>query len=247
MSITQVRIVLVEPAGELNIGSIARVMKNMGLQNLFLVNPKCHPFSETAQIMAVHGLDVLENAKIVSSIPAALEKCQRAIATTGRNRGIPTQLETPSQGLPWLLENNTPSALIFGSEERGLSNEELNYAQRFVMIPANPEYPSLNLAQAVAVCAYELYQASLTEITPIEINSDIASVDALEGYYQHLESVLLKISYLQPHTAKARMEKFRRIYNRSELQQQEVSMLRGILRQIEWVMNQEKTEQNLLE
>lgn len=238
MSISQVKIVLVEPAGELNIGSIARIMKNMGLENLILVNPQCNPFSETAKIMAVHGIDVLENAKVVANIPLALQGCYKAIATTARNRSIPTKLETPTQVLPWLLEENMPSALIFGSEERGLSNQELNYAQRFMTIPANPEYPSLNLAQAVAVCAYELYQASLQEMVIPEINSEVVSLDALEGYYQHLESVLLKISYLQPHTANARMEKFRRIFNRANLQPQELSMLRGILRQIEWAINQ---------
>lgn len=242
MSLSQVRIVLVEPAGELNIGSVARVMKNMGLERLFIVNPQCNSFSETSQIMAVHGVDVLKNAVIVSSIPLALQGCNRAIATIGRDTkiAIPTKLETPSQGLPWLLENNLESALIFGSEERGLSNQELNYAQRFVTIPANPDYPSLNLAQAVAICAYELYQASLKEIFTTEINNDIASLDCLEGYYQHLESILLKIGFLQPHTALARMEKFRRLYNRIELQEQEVSMLRGILRQMNWIMHKNK-------
>ena len=242
MSLSQVRIVLVEPAGELNIGSVARVMKNMCLERLFLVNPQCNPFSETAQIMAVHGIDVLKNATIVSSIPMALQGCNRAIATMGRIEkiAIATKLETPSQGLPWLLENNLESALIFGSEERGLSNQELNYAQKFVTIPANPDYSSLNLAQAVAICAYELYQASLKEISTTEINHDMASLDSLEGYYQHLESVLLKIGFLQPHTAKARMEKLRRLYNRIELQKKEVSMLRGILRQMNWIINKKK-------
>jgi tRNA/rRNA methyltransferase len=240
MSIIQVKIVLVEPAGEINIGSIARVMKNMGLQHLVMVNPQCNPCSETAKIMAVHGIDVLENAQIVPNIPMALQGCYRAIATTARNRSLPTKLETPSEGLSWLLEENRESALIFGSEERGLSNQELNYAQRFVTIPANPKYPSLNLAQAVAVCAYELYQASLKEVAVGEVKSEVASLDALEAYYQHLESVLLKISYLQPHTAKARMEKFRRLFNRADLQEQEVSMLRGILRQMEWAMGQNK-------
>lgn len=237
MSISEIKIILVEPAGELNIGAIARVMKNMGLKNLIMVNPQCNPFSETAQIMSVHALDVLKSAKIVSSLPLALKGCHRAIATTARHRDIPTKLETPAESLPWLLEENFQSALIFGSEERGLSNEELNYAQRFMTIPANPEYPSLNLAQAVAVCVYELYQASLGEIITAEVNNNFASLDMLEGYYQHLESVLLKIKYLQPHTAKARMEKFRRLFNRSQLQEQEVSMLRGILHKMELTMN----------
>ncbi|HAC65037.1 MAG TPA: RNA methyltransferase [Cyanothece sp. UBA12306] len=228
LSLTQVRIILVEPAGPLNVGSIARVMKNMALQRLILVNPKCDPLSEPAKLMAVHGVDILEQAQQVSNLPEALQGCQRAIATTARPRGTLTPLENPKNALPWLLEPSLTSALIFGPEERGLSNEELNYAQRFVCIPSNPDYPSLNLAQSVAVCTYELYQAAQTS-TPIPPEIEPAPLDILEGYYQHLEALLLKIGYLYPHTATAKMEKFRRLYNRAELSPEEVALLRGIL------------------
>ncbi len=238
-----VKIVLVEPAGERNIGSIARIMKNMGLNQLVIVNPQCDPVSESAQIMAVHGVDILTQAQICDSLTTALAGCQRAIATTARPRGIPTPLETPRQALSWLIEDNITSALIFGPEDRGLSNQELSYAQRFVCIPANPEYSSLNLAQAVAVCTYEIYQArqliNISDTNSPESTTDLASIDELEGYYQHLESVLLKVNYLYPHTAKVRMEKLKRIFNRNNLQTQELSMLRGILRQIEWAIKRE--------
>ncbi len=239
----QIKIILVEPAGELNIGSIARVMKNMGLTQLVIVNPQCDPFSQTAKIMAVHGVDVLENATIVDSLPLALTGCQRAIATTGLQRATPTKLETPKQVLPWLLEDDSSSALIFGREDRGLSNQELNYAQRWMMIPANPEYPSLNLAQAVAICAYELYQLSLDSSPFSTLESESVTLDELEGYFQHLQSVLLKINYLYPHTATARMEKFRHLYHKADLQKQELAMLRGILRQVEWRIDNEGNEQ----
>ena len=244
-----VRIVLVEPAGELNVGSIARVMKNMGLTELVLVNPQCDRLSEAAIRMAVHAKDVLENSLVVDSLPAALQGCQRAIATTARTRGIPTKLESPRTALPWLLEGNVNSAVIFGSESRGLSNEELNYGQRFVSIPSSPIYPSLNLAQAVAVCAYELYQASVSENTDkVEVFDNYpktnslqpeinAPIEALEAYYQDLQTVLLDIGYLYPHTVKARMEKFRRLYNKANFTEEEVSMLRGILRQIRWAIS----------
>ena len=129
-----VRIVLVEPAGPLNVGAIARVMKNMGFQQLVLVNPQCDPLSEEALHMAVHAADVLEAAQRVATLPEALQGCQRAIATTVRLRTLTTQLEPARTALPWLLEQPT-AALIFGAECRGLSNEELNYAQRFVQIP----------------------------------------------------------------------------------------------------------------
>ncbi|AFZ46470.1 RNA methyltransferase, TrmH family, group 1 [Cyanobacterium stanieri PCC 7202] len=238
-----IKIVLVEPAGERNIGSIARVMKNMGLTALVLVNPQCDPFSEEARLMAVHGADVLQGAMVVGSLPEGLRDCQRAIATTARPRGIPTKLETPREALPWLWEKNINSALIFGPEDRGLSNQELSYAQRFICIPSNPEYPSLNLAQAVGVCAYELYQHFHNQQSPPtnqEEDTELASLEVLEGYYQHLESVLLKINYLYPHTAPAKMEKFRRLINRAHLQPQEVAMLRGILRQAEWAIAQNR-------
>lgn len=256
MSLAAIKIVLVEPGGALNVGSIARVMKNMGLSNLVLVNPQCDRHSQEARQMAVHARDILDNGVIVNSLPEALIGCQRAIATTARSRSLPTRLQSPRDGLPWLLAPNITSALIFGPEARGLSNSELKYAQKFVGIPAHPNYPSLNLAQAVAVCAYELYQTSLLDnldnidnlnscvsvqrektsnYDPDSVDSvNNASLEVLEAYYQHLETVLLEIGFLYPHTAQARMDKIRRMYNRTNLTPEEIAMLRGMLRQIQW-------------
>ncbi len=240
-ALAQVRIILVEPAGALNVGSVARILKNMGLQQLVLVNPQCDPRGSEAQKMAVHAVDILETAIVVETLPEALSGCQRAIATTARQRSLETPLEHPRHALGWLLE--TPSALIFGPEDRGLSNEELNYAQRFVRIPSSSAYPALNLAQAVAVCCYELSQlASRSQTVPPAISSEVsppseASLDRLEGFYEHFETLLLNIGYLYPHTAASRMEKFRRLFNRAHLSQTEVDMLRGILSQMEWALN----------
>ena len=271
-----IRIVLVEPAGPLNVGSVARVMKNMGLHQLILVNPQCDYLGEEARLMAVRAADILETAKVVESLPAALVGCVRAIATTGDDcRSLPTKLEAPADALPWLLE--APSALIFGREDCGLTNAELNRAQRLIRIPSSDAYTSLNLAQAVAICCYELYKSvvscqlsvascqneevasfpgsassipdatnnlsinnpeqlatSQTENSSISLNC--APLENLEGYYQQLETLLLKIGYLQPHTAASRMEKFRRLYNRAYPTVDEVAMLRGVLRQTEWGM-----------
>ena len=245
--LSKIRIVLVEPAGELNLGSIARIMKNMGLTKLVLVNPKCDRLAEDARLMAVHAVDVLEQAVVVDSLPAALTGCQRAIATTVRERSVPINLEPASTVIPWLLNSDVESALLFGAEERGLSNDELKYAQRFITIPSNPGYPSLNLAQAVAVCSYEIYQTWLkmqdnsqpsVVQPPVATPVNNASLDVLEGYYQHLEAVLLEIGYLLPHTAPVKMEKFRRLYNKANLQPEEVAMLRGILRQVRWAIKE---------
>ncbi|MEG4235488.1 RNA methyltransferase [Microcoleus sp. Pol11C3] len=302
-----IRIVLVEPAGPLNVGSVARVMKNMGLHQLVLVNPQCDHLGEEARLMAVRAADILETTKVVESLPAALVGCVRAIATTGDDsRSLPTQLEEPADALPWLLE--APSALIFGREDCGLTNAELNRAQRLIRIPSSDAYTSLNLAQAVAICCYELYReegrrnreegrrnreegrgkreegigkeeedasfpgsagerisrgyassipdatdnlstcypeklaTSQTENLSIPLAS--APLENLEGYYQQLETLLLKIGYLQPHTAASRMEKFRRLYTRAYPTVDEVAMLRGVIRQTEWAIKTYSPEAN---
>lgn len=240
-SLHHVRIVLVEPAGALNVGSIARVIKNMGLTQLVIVNPQCDVLGEEAMRMSVHAADLLTSAQIVPDLPSALVGCTRVIATTARERAIPTQLETPRQVLPWIALCEQPTALIFGREDSGLTNGELNYAGRYLRIPVGSEYTSLNLAQAVGVCAYEL-QMCLTagsEVQPvigIPQPSDIAPVELVEGYYQQLETLLLDIGYLLPHTAAHRMEKIRRLYHRAQVSENEVALLRGVLRQMRWAI-----------
>lgn len=289
MTVAGVKIILVEPAGPINVGSVARVMKNFCLSQLVLVNPKCDYLGDEALRMAVHAGDVLRAAKVVNTLPEALKGCKRAVATTARTRDWEIPLEPPPIVLPWLLEEiGQPSALIFGPEDRGLSNEELNYAQRFMRIPTNPEYASLNLATSVGICCYELARISeifsvnpensknsgnpenpenseykvennhkiqpqieakkqnisnnISKNTPETLSSnhseyDIAPLDVVEGYYEQLESVLLTISYLYPHTVASRMEKFRQMYNRAQLRTKEVAMLRGVLRQTLWALS----------
>lgn len=247
-----IRIILVNPAGDRNIGSVARVMKNMGLGHLVLVAPRCDPFSEDARHMAVRGVDVLERAIIVPDLPQALSGCQRAIATLGRDRStLDVALEPPRQALAWLLGAGLPddpsTALIFGPEDRGLNNLELNYAQRFVRIPADEVYPSLNLAQAVAICCYELYGAILNQdaptaepLTPLPEKDDLASLDTLEQYFQDLTELLLTVGFLHPHTADSRMKKVRQLLKRAYPSEAEVSMLRGMVSQMNWALQSGK-------
>ncbi|MEO1387708.1 MAG: RNA methyltransferase [Cyanobacteria bacterium J06634_6] len=264
-ALAAIRIVLVAPAGPLNVGSVARVMKNFGLSQLVLVNPQCDPLGPEALQMAVHADDILQAAKQVQTIPEALEGCDRAIATTARNRGFNAPLHPPDVILPTLLTPANPSAilpsaphlaaersrsLIFGPEDRGLSNTELTYAQHFTKIPTTDTYSALNLAQAVTVCCYELRRAALqnsplsvkqTESNLVNQSSpDQATLDQLEGYYQHLESILLKVEYLYPHTAASRMRKLRQLLHRSTPTTNEVALLRGILRQVDWALSDSK-------
>jgi tRNA/rRNA methyltransferase len=242
----RLRIVLVEPAGALNIGSISRVMKNMGLTQLVIVNPQCEVYGEEATRMAVHAIDLLATARVVPDLPTALQGCTRVIATTARDRAIPTKLETPRQALPWLVESNEHTALVFGREDSGLTNTELNYATRYIRIPVGSEYSSLNLAQAVGICAYELQMCvcNIDDLPNPQPNIpqplDVAPVELVEGYYQQLETLLLEVGYLFPHTAPHRMEKLRRLYNRSQLSPNEVALLRGILSQFSWALDPDK-------
>lgn len=207
----------------------------MGFQQLILVNPQCDPYSFPAQQMAVHGKDVLANAKIVSSLTEALVGCQQAVATTARDRTLSLPLQPPKEVLPKLI--GVPSALIFGREDSGLTNEELTHAQHCLCIPTASDYSSLNLAMAVGVCTYELQQLAIDSTDHLEASpQETATLEALEGYYQHLEQVLLKIGFLYPHTATARMQKFRQLFNRANLTPEELALLRGILRQTEWAI-----------
>jgi len=246
---TKIRVVLVEPAGALNIGSVARVMKNMGLKQLVLVNPHCDPLGAEARQMAVHAIDLLESAQQVMTLAEALTGCQLAVATTGLDHTtLNVKLESPRIVLPWLVASQAPAALIFGREDRGLTKTELSYAQRWIRIPTSPDYDSLNLAQAVAICCYELSQvwqsSPETELVPAnlppfdQVAPDRASLDALEGYYQQLEAFLLRIGYLYPHTAPSRMEKFRLLFSRAQMSEAEVALCRGILTQATWALRQ---------
>lgn len=239
-SLAYIRIVLVEPAGALNVGSVARVMKNMGLSELVLVNPRCDRLGSEARLMAVRAADVLESAREVETLAEALQGCVKAIATSGRDRAtFTTPIETPRLALPWLLD--APAALIFGREDSGLTNAEMNHAQRLIQIPSSDAYPSLNLAQAVAICCYELSSSATASVeSPVSLPHSsplpLAPLDDIEGYYQQLESLLLKIGYLWPDTAPSRMEKFRKLLNRAYPTTSEVAMLRGILRQVAWAL-----------
>lgn len=234
------RIVLVGTQGALNLGAVARVMANMGLHRLYLVNPQCSPEDPEAIRMAVHNRSILANAQIYSSLPEALGGCQAVFATCGR---IDQNLTTmnPDRGV-LALRAFPESAILFGAEDRGLSKEELQYCQGIIQIPAVADAPSLNLAQAVAICCYEWRKLELSPV-PLPSPIETAPIEAIEGLFQHLEQVLLDIGYLYPHTAFARMQKFRKIVHRSQLTQGEVAMVRGILSQVGWAIKGGKSHE----
>jgi tRNA/rRNA methyltransferase len=235
----RIRIVLIQPAGARNVGSIARVMKNMGLSQLWIVRPECDLASEEAQHMAVHAADLLGGAQICDSLAEALAGCCVAVATIGRecDRAIVTPREAIGQLVKTVGRSELQGAIIFGREDHGLSNAELDQAQIYLSIPTSGDYPSLNLAQAVGIVAYELQLAvdSVVEepIAAVEPPADLAQI---EGYFQDLTALLLAIGYLQEHTAAARMAKLRDLLRRGEPNVTDVAMLRGMIRQVKWAV-----------
>jgi tRNA/rRNA methyltransferase len=214
---------------------VARVLKNFGLHQLWLVNPRCDWQGEDARQMAVHGGDRLRSAQVVPDLASALHGCKRIVATTGEVRSLPVELQPPRQVLPWLLTATGPTALIFGREDRGLDRQELDLAQRYLQIPTDPAYSSLNLAQAVGLCCYELHQAAVVP-NPAPTLEPTAAFEQMEAYYTDLENLLLKIGFLHPHTATDRLAKLRRLYARADLHAQELALLRGMVRQMEWAI-----------
>ncbi|MFM8604613.1 MAG: RNA methyltransferase, partial [Cyanobium sp.] len=155
-------LVLVEPAGALNVGSVARLCANFSIDELRLVAPRCDPLADEARRMAVHGRVVLEQARCFASLAEALADCGRVVATSGRGEGEPLALQGPAEALDWLVaprpedgRQQAPAAIVFGREDRGLSNDELLQAGRLLQIATGPAYASLNLSHAVAVVLHE--------------------------------------------------------------------------------------------
>jgi tRNA/rRNA methyltransferase len=233
-----IRIVLCQTSHPGNIGSTARAMKTMGFKHLYLVNPDKYP-NEQATAMAAGADDVLDFAIVTQTLSEALVGCGFAIGMSARKRYLSHETVNPRQAA---LQANQyaasqPVAFVFGTEMSGLTNAELDCCQLLAMIPANPEYSSLNLAMAVQVMCYELKMLTIDDAP--DANNHAASSDAptvplatndeLERFYAHLEETLLKIGYLNPNAPKKLFERMRRLYSRARLEKEEVNLLRGVL------------------
>ncbi len=234
MLLDNIRIVLIETSHPGNIGSVARAMKTMGLKNLYLVTPKLFPHPK-ANEMASSAEDVLQNAVIVNELAEALADCSLVIGTSTRSRTIPWPVLTPRELGEKIRSEETgaKTAIVFGREQSGLTNEELHRCHFHVQIPANPEYSSLNLAAAVQVIAYELYNASLTENIAVKWDYQLATASELEGFYAHLESVMIKLDFLNPKAPRQLMTRLRRLFSRARPDVMEINILRGILGAVE--------------
>ena len=229
------RIVLVETSHPGNIGGAARAMKTMGLEQLWLVRPGRYPDPQ-AEWRAAGALDVLDRAVVVDSLDAAIADRTLVIGTSTRARRIPWPLLTPRElGARLGAESSHAKvALLFGREASGLTNDELQRCHLHLQIPANPAYPSLNVAMAVQVVCYELHLATLD--APLDAQAwdrEPASVAAVDGLLVHLEDVLARVEFLDRDNPGQVMTRLRRLFTRIRPDDTEVKMLRGALTEIE--------------
>lgn len=233
MSLSNLRIVLVRPRYSGNIGAVARAMRNMGIHDLALVEPA--PIRrDQADMMAVHARDVLDAMRIYPSLREAVGDCGLVVGTTCRSGLYRDDVVSPRALASHIAELAVVNrvALVFGSEESGLANEDLRICQRLMTIPTDAAYSSLNLAQAVLLCCYEVFLAA-QPATPQHIRS-LAVAEQQELMYGKLKQALLKVGFLHKENPEHIMFAFRRILGRAGLEERDVRILLGMARQIEW-------------
>lgn len=235
----RIRFVLVSPSHPGNIGSAARAIKTMGFSRLFVVNPRHADYRQQPDAIAfsTHAADVLTESVNTETLEEALKGVTLACALSGYDRefGPPlADLQTSCEIVKSRLQEDPQEeiAFVFGTERSGLTNEEIMLCQLCTAIPANPECDSLNLAQAVQVTAYQAQQTLRGRALDPHANrfegEKPATVDAIEGFFKHLEQAMLACGALNPEQPKLMMPKLRRIFSRSGLSAPDVDMLRGI-------------------
>lgn len=226
-----VRIVLVGTSHPGNIGASARAMKNMGLGRLYLVRPRLFPHAD-ASARASGADDVLANARLCGTLSEALSGCTLALASSVRRRTLSWPQLSPKECAQQVMAQGCERdvALVFGREQCGLSNAELDLCHALVHIPGNPSYSSLNLGAAVQILCYELYVASANNLAIHRVADDpVAETQLVEQFYTHLERTLTVLEFLDPSNPKQLMRRLRRLFNRVRLTRKEVNILRGIL------------------
>jgi tRNA/rRNA methyltransferase len=225
-----IRVVLTQPSHPGNIGATARAMKTMGLADLVLVTPKTFPHPD-ALARASGAADVLAAARVVATLDEALAGCVLAVAVSARKRELRHETVTVREAAPRAIESALagPVALVFGNETSGLSRDEAARCRFLAMIPANPDYPSLNLAAAVQVFCYELRMAAGGALPAMREEFVPASHEDVEGMLAHAEQALLAIGFLDPANPKRLLPRLRRLAARAHLEREEVNILRGML------------------
>jgi tRNA (cytidine32/uridine32-2'-O)-methyltransferase len=241
MNLNNIRIVLVNTSHPGNIGGVARAMKNMGLGRLYLVAPKKFPHEE-AEWRAVSAADVLQHAVVTETLEEAVGDCQFVVGTSARERRIPWPLLDARSCAERIdgVSDGEQVAILFGREDRGLTNDELKVCNLHLNIPTSDAYSSLNLAMAVQIVGYELRMRAVAEQRPEredeQWDTPFATQENMERFYVHLEETLTDLEFLDPAAPRQLMPRLRRLYGRVRLDEMELNILRGILTQTgKWV------------
>lgn len=232
-----ISVVLVRPLFAGNLGSVARAMKNMGLKDLRLVEPKADKSELDARKMAAHAQDLLKKAKIFPDLKSAIHGFDLIVGTSrrkGKERGnwsTPREFAAQIEKMP----AKQKTALVFGPEDSGLLNDDVALCQRMIHIPSHDAFPSLNLAQAVMVLAYELFVAKSSRRSEKgSTERKTAKLQIVEGMYEDLASLLAEIGFLNKQNPKHLMRLLRQFFNRARPTEKEVRIFRGIFRQTRW-------------
>jgi len=240
---TNLKVILVEPNGPLNVGSVARLCLNFDVDELRIVSPKCDIFSLEARKMALRGQRYLEKCEIFKDLKEAIFDCDLVFASCGRIDVSKDSIFESSENIfKWTLSfkkiNNL--AIIFGREDRGLTNSELLLANKTFNIPTSKNNPSLNLSHAVSIVLYELNKSSKKKINKELEVFNLASSKQIHDSFVEIEEMLLEVGYLLKHTSKAKISKFKNFILRANTSMHEVNVLRGIVHQINWFLNNSK-------
>ena len=228
--LSNVRVVLCDTSHPGNIGAAARAMKTMGLEHLHLVRPQRFPDPE-ALWRAARAADVLGNAQVHATLDEALTDVVFSVACSARTREIAVPALDCRQAVSRAIDlaRGQRIAFVFGNERSGLTTEDVNKCKLLAWIPANPAYPSLNLAAAVQLFAYELRMAASAPVNR-DPPPDLATHAEIEGLYAHLEQLMCETGFMNPEHPRRLMPRLRRLFARTGLEPEEVNILRGILK-----------------
>ena len=231
--LSNIRIVMVGTTHPGNIGAAARAMKNMGLSDLALVAPRIHP-SEEALARASGADDLLASAQVYGALGDAIADCQRVVGASARLRTIAWPRLNPRECAQMALEDadRHKTAILFGREHAGLTNEELECCHYLLHIPCNPAFSSLNVAAAVQIVAYELFQTASTGLEAAETSdgSELATAEEQASFHEHLIRTLFEIGFLHERkSSPSLLRRLRRMFNRCALEKTDIHILRGIL------------------
>jgi tRNA/rRNA methyltransferase len=233
VDLSHVAVVLLKPRYPENIGAAARAMHNMGIEKLSVVDPQNCDLTKILKMATHAAIDIVEQLQVFDTLKEALSPYNFVAGTTARLGKQRKGIKTPSEIAQRLvsISRNNRVALLFGPEDRGLSNEDLRHCHALVNIPT-AEFSSLNLAQAVMIMCYEIFTADREE--NVELTPRLATRHELDGMYDQLKDVLVRISYINPENPEYWMNRVRQFFTRMQLQAREVSIMRGICRQIDW-------------